>query len=365
MKPTLCLNMIVKNESKVIERCLDSVREIIDYWVISDTGSTDGTQDIIRNYFRQHQIDGILLEHEWQDFSHNRNLALESARGKADYILLMDADDYFVNQENFRLPNEADCYMVEQRYSGLKYFNSKLIRASLPWRWVGVLHEYLDCDEPYSSENLHGDFHISSTTEGARSSNPNKYLDDAKVLTKALADEPDNARYRFYLAQSYRDYGDPASALEHYQKRVEMGGWAEEVWYSLLQVALLKERLDYPDDEVIKSYLKAYEYRPRRAESLYHLARYLREQERYDLAYIYASQAASTPMNDDILFVIPSIYQWQAKDELAVCAYWTGHYQQCRQLCDEILSNPALPNGARGRIQDNLHYATERLTEQP
>ena len=63
---TLCLNMIVKNESHVIKRCLDSVKPIIDYWVIFDTGSTDGTQRIIQEVLKD--IPGQLHERPWVNF---------------------------------------------------------------------------------------------------------------------------------------------------------------------------------------------------------------------------------------------------------------------------------------------------------
>ncbi len=89
-KPTICLCMIVKDEAKVIERCLGSVRDLIDTWVISDTGSTDGTQELIRR-----ALDGIpgeLHEEPWTNFGHNRTLNIRHARGKADYLLLIDAD---------------------------------------------------------------------------------------------------------------------------------------------------------------------------------------------------------------------------------------------------------------------------------
>ena len=88
---SLCLNMIVKDEAPVIRSCLDSVRAIIDCWVIVDTGSTDGTQDVIREHLRG--LPGELVERPWVDFAHNRSEALDFARGRADYLLVIDADE--------------------------------------------------------------------------------------------------------------------------------------------------------------------------------------------------------------------------------------------------------------------------------
>src|SRR5258708_9713159 len=88
---TICLNMIVKNEAPVIRRCLDSVRPLIDHWVIVDTGSTDGTRDIIRDCLRD--VPGELHERPWKNFAHNRNEALALARGHGDYVFLIDADE--------------------------------------------------------------------------------------------------------------------------------------------------------------------------------------------------------------------------------------------------------------------------------
>ncbi|OQX15768.1 MAG: hypothetical protein BWK73_06055 [Thiothrix lacustris] len=362
-KPTICLNMIVKNESAVITRCLDSVKDLIDYWVISDTGSTDGTQQIIRDYFAQHNVDGILIENEWRDFAHNRNIALDHARDKADYILIMDADDSLVAADDFQFSNlTADGYNLNIRYNELQYANLKLIRTSLAWKWQGVLHEYLEANTAFVTEILQGDYFIRASTEGARSNDPDKYLNDAKVLIKALQDEPNNTRYRFYLAQSYRDAGDIEAALENYQQRAAMGGWEEEAWYALFEIARLKDQGDYPLEDVVAAYLKAYEYRPQRAESLYHLARYLRMQSRFALAYPYALAAAHTPLPNDILFVLPDIYRWKAKDELSVIAYWMAHYQECMKLCDSLLSDPELPAEERVRIQQNLQFAADKLS---
>ena len=92
-KKSICLTMIVKNEVKTIQRCIESVEKFIDYWVIVDTGSTDGTQEIIQNLMKEKGIPGELHEREWVDYSTNRNQSLELAKGKADYRLIIDADD--------------------------------------------------------------------------------------------------------------------------------------------------------------------------------------------------------------------------------------------------------------------------------
>ena len=107
--------------------------------------------------------------------------------------------------------------------------------------------------------------------------------------------------------------------------------------------------------------LAAYEYRPQRAESLYHLARQLRFHDKIKLAYIYATAAVSISLNKDILFVDHSVYEWKAKDELAVSAYWVGNYQLCYDLCLELLANPTIPERDKQRFQENLRFAKEHM----
>ncbi len=103
---TIALNMIVKNESHIIEKTLQNLCEYIpfDYWVICDTGSTDGTQDLIKKFFKAKNIDGELHQCEWKDFGHNRSEALNKAFNKTDYLLIFDADDSI--HGDFNLPTE-------------------------------------------------------------------------------------------------------------------------------------------------------------------------------------------------------------------------------------------------------------------
>ena len=369
-KKTICLNMIVKNESAIIRDTLENIitHVPLDYYVISDTGSDDNTANIIKQFFDEKGIQGEIHHDEWVNFAHNRNCALQHAQGKTDYVLIFDADDRF--EGTFELPEEltSDRYyfrMANSVTGANVYFRTLMFRNDGSFYWRGVLHEFVEQrKKTVVEQKIFGDYYVISGRFGARSNNPQKYFQDAQVLEKAFyspEDEDLKDRYAFYTAQSYRDADMPEKAIEWYAKRANLGGWYEEVYYSLLQIALLKIELNAPLDEVQNLLLSAYEYRPQRAESLYHLARQLRIHDKIKLAYIYATVAANIPLNKDILFVDHSVYEWKAKDELAVSAYWVGNYQLCYDLCVELLANPAIPESNKQRFAQNLKFAQEHL----
>ena len=369
-KKTICLNMIVKNESAIIRDTLENIMAHVplDYYVISDTGSDDNTADIIKQFFDEKGIQGEIHHDEWVNFAHNRNCALQHAQGKTDYVLIFDADDRF--EGNFVLPEEltSDRYYLRMANSvtgANVYFRTLMFRNDGSFYWRGVLHEFVEQrKKTVVEQKIFGDYYVISGRFGARSNNPQKYFQDAQVLEKAFnspEDEDLKDRYAFYTAQSYRDADMPEKAIEWYAKRANLGGWYEEVYYSLLQIALLKIELNAPLDEVQNLLLAAYEYRPQRAESLYHLARQLRLHDKIRLAYIYASAAVNIPLNKDILFVDHSVYEWKAKEELAMSANSVGNYQLCHDLCVELLFNPTVPEPNRKLLLDNLKLAKEYL----
>lgn len=369
-KKTICLNMIVKNESAIIRDTLENIISHVplDYYVISDTGSDDNTADIIKQFFDEKGIQGEIHHDEWVNFAHNRNCALQHAQGKTDYVLIFDADDRF--EGNFVLPEEltSDRYyfcMANSVTGANVYFRTLMFRNDGSFYWRGVLHEFVEQrKKTVVEQKIFGDYYVISGRFGARSNNPQKYFQDAQVLEKAFyssEDEDLKDRYAFYTAQSYRDADMPEKAIEWYAKRANLGGWYEEVYYSLLQIALLKIELNASLNEIQNLLLATYEYRPQRAESLYHLARQLRYHNKPRLAYIYATVAANIPLSKDILFVDHAVYEWRAKDELAVSAYWVGNYQLCHDLCLELLANPTIPEQDKQRIQKNLAFAKEHL----
>ncbi|MBM3199171.1 MAG: glycosyltransferase, partial [Chlamydiae bacterium] len=246
---TICLNMIVKNETQVLERCLNSTKSLIDYWVIVDTGSTDGTQQLIRDCLKD--IPGELYERPWVNFEYNRNEALQLAQGKADYALFLDADERLIVSEDFIScpPLELDYYFSAFRETTdpLGFFKVLLVNLHKDWSWVGVLHETLQSSNAKTSDVLPGITCLRDTPSSARSQDPQKYQKDVKVLEEALAKDPYNSRHVFYLAQSYANSKDYPSALKNYQKRVAMqGGDPEEIFWSLFMIARLQEALNHP-----------------------------------------------------------------------------------------------------------------------
>lgn len=363
--PTVCLNMIVKDEKDVIERCLASTIPMIDYWVIVDTGSTDGTQGIIKEFMKAQGVPGELHERPWINFGHNRNEALQLAKNKGDYLLFIDADGYFSYEDEFHLGClTKDCYYINVLFGGLKYGWMQLINNHLDWKWVGVLHEYIDCQAPNRTSGILDHVNTIATTEGARSKDPLKYQRDAELLEAALKDEPDNTRYVFYLAQSYFDAGNYVKAKENYKKRLEMGGWDQENYWCLLRIAIINELLEEPSEVVVESYHKAFASRPSRAEALYHLANYHRRKGDYASGYRVASIAAAIPESNDLLFVQKWMSDYGILLEKSICAYWIGRVEECQKISLDLLNIADLPENFRECIERNLGFANAHLVKE-
>lgn len=355
---TICLNMIVRNEAPVIRRCLDSVMPLIDSWVIVDTGSTDGTQDIVREHLAHKP--GALHERPWVDFAHNRSEALDLARGQGDYVFVIDADEVLEIDSGFQLPPlEADSYNVEMDYAGCLYLRRTLLRNALSWRYVGVLHEYTVCDEAKTEAFLPG-LRTKPHRDGARARDPSTYRKDALLLEKALIDEPDNARYVFYLAQSYRDCGDLELAIRHYRRRLELEGWYEEAFYSRYQIAMARERLGHPWPEVMEEYLAAWQMMPDRAGPLYRIGVHYQRLGQYHLAHLHFRRAMEiTPPGPQRLFVEQSIYDCLLPLEYAVSCFYVGDQAAAIRTNNALLAGPRTPPELVDQIVRNRRFSVD------
>ena len=359
--PTICLSMIVKNEVAVIKRCLDSVRPLISHWVIVDTGSTDGTQELIKQLMAD--IPGTLYEREWRDFAHNRSEALTLARPCADYSLVIDADDKLELPANFEMPVlTADCYSVTFCDDPLRYPRTQIVNNRLAWRYRGVLHEFMACEGAHT--NAHLEINMRRNHDGARRKEAGIFLRDVAIFEKALLQEQDaslRTRYTFYLAQSYRDAGDPTKALANYLERARMGGWAEEVYVSYYEAAKLMERLNFPDEMVLKNYTLANQTLPARSEAAHAASRYCRLKKLYARGYHFSKPHLGQSLPAGSLFAEPWIYETGLWDEFAVNAYWCEKYAECLDACLKILETGKMPADQLPRVFMNARFALGKL----
>ncbi len=303
---TICLNMIVKNESHIIERCLLSMKHLINYWVIADTGSSDETEQKILTCLEN--IPGELLRRPWVDFSHNRNEVLQASQGKGDYLLFIDADEWLLFSSPFDSSSlQNDCYTIKAQGKTSEFLKTFLVNNHLSWTWQGVVHESLVSSSPASREHFSAALLIYDENSGHRAQNPQKYLDDANLLEKALAKEPNHPRYTFYLAQSYIHAKLFPQALFYFEQRASLGGDTEEIFWSLYCIACLKKDLNYPSHEIIKAFCKAYQYKPTQAEPLYRLATHLSNHP--FLSYLLTKYAQRIPIPQNAARIQSWIYE--------------------------------------------------------
>ncbi|GAB2695311.1 glycosyltransferase [Kitasatospora kifunensis] len=341
--------MIVKDEAKVIERCLASVRDLVDTWVISDTGSTDGTQELIHRALAG--VPGELHQEPWVDFGHNRTRNIRRARGKADYLLLIDAD-MVVRQEGDLPALTADSYLLRHA-ADLEYRIKRLVRGSVDWRYEGATHEYLTSDQQDVAADLDA-LVIEHFADGG--SRADKFERDARLLRADLDRDPTNSRAVFYLAQTMRDLGNTKEAIELYQRRVRLGGWAEEVYYALLQVGVLTAELgDWP--AAMDALLQAWESRPQRLEACYELSSRLRKLGRYQAAHAFARAGLDRDVPGDWLFTQPWVYRWGLLFEYSITSYWVGDPQASLAACDRLLALADLPAVYREQTLANREFA--------
>lgn len=344
---TICLNMIVKDESHIIEKTLTNLVQHINftYWVISDTGSTDNTIEIIENFFKKQNIPGEIKHDKWVDFSHNRNLALQAAKDKAEYLFIFDADDNI--NGNLQLPNKLtdDSYLLKFVGGGSEYFRPLLIKSDLDWKWSGVLHEFLNTPHNSSSIYFEGDYQLTSGRSGNRNLDPDKYLKDAKVLEAAYykeleSDDPENlmTRYSFYCAQSYRDAKNYEKALDWYRNTVKLNAWIQEIYYSHLMAGRLLLKLDRPD-EAITHWIQGQELNVGRAECYYEIAKYYRTLNNMCMAYDFSLLAKRVSVQSNGLFFETHIHDYLIDYEITLSAYYANEIPAGLKSCQNILQN--------------------------
>jgi tetratricopeptide (TPR) repeat protein len=311
----LILLLMIKNESAIIERCLAHATPSVDAIAILDTGSTDNTVERCETYLSQLGKPYQVETEPFENFGKTRTASFKVAQRLCQrlewdptttYALAVDADMVIRPQPAFfQYPLTANGYNLIQENGHMKYYNTRLMKCAHPWTCVGATHEYWSGDPtekiPYEV------FHIDDRNDGGCKAD--KFERDVRLLTEDLKADPKNGRTHYYLGQSLKDLGRFDEAIEMFKKRIELGGWVEEVWYAHLQIGRC---YDHKGDELLMEYWmnKAFQFHPTRAEPLYHLTKYFREKSQHWKAYHYYQKGRHIryPSND-VLFVEKNIYE--------------------------------------------------------
>ena len=355
----LAWNAIVRNEAKIIERCVASLLPHIDAAIVVDTGSSDDTVWILEDMFRAAGKPLELHGVHFENFEQARNAALKAARESElpwDYLLLSDADmELRVKQPPLLNGEKGLSYDIRQVAGPLGYYNRRLLSRHAQGWYVGVTHEYLDVP---SDGTLDGAEFVDHADGANR---PDKFSRDIALLERALQTETRPGliqRYHFYLAGSYYDSGDFAKAAEHYRLRTTLGGFDEEVWYARYRYAQCLCHL-HDTNGFLWHMLEAYQLRPQRAESLYDLARYFRERGDNLTSLLFSEAGMRLPHpKSDHLFVNDWVYRSGLKEEFAISAYYDSRQRaQGARVCDEL----ALRGSQQAR--HNLFWYLKPLVE--
>ena len=325
--PTICLNMIVKNESNIIYRLFDSVVKWIDCYCICDTGSTDDTVNKIAEYFKSKNIPGKIVVEPFKDFSHNRNFSLQACNGMSDYVLLLDADMVFHPNENTfsKKMLTLDAYYIFQGSNDFYYKNIRIVKNNGRYSYVGVTHEYMDFPQNTVGNTFEKNV-IFINDVGDGGSKGNKYVRDVELLTRGIAENPKNDRYHFYLANTFKDMGKNDEAIEMYKKRIALGGWNQEIWQSYYKIGTCYKNLGKMP-EALDAWLMCYNILPNRAENLYEIIKYYRETSKYNLSYLFYTLAKNAinecgSKKDEYLFLENDVYTHKCDYEYTIIAYY-------------------------------------------
>lgn len=341
----IILVSMIKNEEKIIRRCIDSVRSICDAFCVSDTMSTDNTVQIVNDYINElnkNNIPGRLFQNPWSDFGHNRTISynntVEFCRELGwdqdnTYGLLLDADMKLIVQPKFSKNNfKQNGYKIIQDNGHIEYHNTRFVKLNGTWKSVGVTHEYWD--GPDLGTFNKDEIYIHDIGDGG--CKDNKFQRDLQLLTKGIQDDPNNGRYHFYLAQTHKDTGNHKEAIRLYKRRIQLGGWDEEVWYSHYMIARCWITLG----DIYKAEMwanKAYEYRKSRPEPLHMLVNLFRDRGMCVKAYHYYKLAKAIPESHDSLFVEKSVFHYLLDYEYTIIQYWVFPNERLEGLRNCVL----------------------------
>ena len=363
----LALNFICKDESHVIKNMLESCKTITDLIVVNDTGSTDGTQDIIRNFGKENNIPTYVFERAFDDFEKSRNHAMQKLRDvvaelgwNPDQVhgYWFDCDETLIIDPKFNKSQfTKDLYMINTYIGQMKYTRNTFFKVSKPFKWYGPIHEFIVCDEKNITSGLAENIHVDVKMTGAswQGDIPTKYKNHAFVLEKYIDANRQDPRWIFYTAQSYHDSASLPDnkeeneermrrSMKYYRERISRtDGYAEEIFYSQYRVGTIMRILEEPWNLTHQELLKAYAMDPLRGEPIKTIIDYYLQVNEWNMAYLYTKFAkvnfqGKNPYPTRLLFVDEALYVWKFSEAHAAACFYTGRMDEAKATYQEILN---------------------------
>jgi len=346
----LTVVIMVKNEA---DNIIPTLKPFVDAGVASflvyDTGSTDGTQDLIREYFKDCAIEhAYIVEEPFVDFATSRNRALDLAEQifvHNTFLVMLDAEWYTYNvnelmrfcelHKNYISPNcTGSCYLMRlfSLADSINNYTPRLIRQGYNVRYVGVVHESI----PNRASGIVPDsvYFEYRPQQCGQDKTKARLVRDYALLKKHLDDNPTDMRTMFYLAQTCQFMNEWEEAIFYYQKRLDRGALCEEKYLAAYRIGCAIEHIlaegsitQYRWEDAFNYYLIAHTMLPCRAEPLFRIACHYIRQNQHAVAYLFAIRAAELPYpSNHSLFVENKIYNYLRYDILGQSALYAEEY---------------------------------------
>jgi len=363
----IILNLMIKNESSIIERCINAVSEHVDGFSILDTGSTDNTIDVCTQVLKSTGKPFLISVEPFKNFGYNRTKSFECSVNFCNqfgwnkdktYAMLIDADMVIKPSDEFKTFKNtmtANGYQAIQKNGNITYYNTRFLKISYDWKCLGATHEYWSGNSVDKMDS--SIFYIDDINDGGCKSD--KAERDIRLLNEDINENKNVDRSHFYLAQTYKGIGNFSLAIEHYEKRIQLGGWYEEIWYSYYQIG--KCYLDLKDYNNMELWLnKAYDNNNHRSEPLYVLTKYFRENSQHYKSYHYYLKGVNIPFpKDEILFIEHDIYNGLFEYESTIISYYINKTKK-ESLHNIVSYINKFPHNLNN-VWDSLHYYVEPL----